>query len=94
MDPAERQEIIAAFRYEFQTFKDEQFQPLTDAVRVSSRELSKQGRLITANTTEINIIRSDVKENRSSIGRLLGLIVSSLITILGVVLGINFLFTG
>ena len=94
MEPAERQEIIEAFRYEFQTFKDDQFKPLTDSVKEVFRKDSDQDIIIRENTTDIKTMKGDVKENRTSIGRMLALIISSLITILGVVLGLYFLAGG
>lgn len=94
MQPEEKQEIIDVFRYEFQAFKDEQFKPLTESVKEIFHKDSKQDIIITENTTDIKIIKTDVKENRTSIGRLLGLIISSLITVLGVVLGIYFMARG
>ncbi len=94
MQPAERQEIIDAFRYEFHTFKKEEFKPLTDSVKEIFHKDSRQDKTITENTTEIKTIKGDVKENRSSIGRLLLIMITSLVTILGVVMGLNFLAGG
>ena len=94
MQPAERQEIIDAIRYEFKTFKDDQFKPLTESVKEVFQKDSEQDIIITENTSDIKTIKGDVKENRSSIGRMLALIITSLITILGVVLGLYFMVGG
>lgn len=94
MQPGEKQEIIDVFRYEFTQFKQEQFQPVTESIKEIGQRDIAQDIKITENTTDIVTIKTDVKENKTSIGRLLGLMVSSLITILGVVLGIKFLTGG
>ena len=91
MQPEERQEIIDAFRYEFKTFREEQFQPLTESVKEVFHKDSEQDIIITENTTDIKTIKGDVKDNRLSIGRLLFLLVTSLVTILGVVMGFYFM---
>ena len=94
MQPAERQEIIGAIQHEFETFKNDAFKPLTESVKEVFQKNSDQDIIITENTTDIKTIKGDVKENRSSIGRMLGLIITSLITILGVVLGLYFTVGG
>ncbi len=94
MQPGEKQEIIDVFRYEFTQFKQEQFQPVTETLKEIGQRDIAQDIKITENTTDIVTIKTDVKENKTSIVRLLGLLVSSLITILGVVLGIKFLAGG
>ena len=83
LEPAEKKEIIDSFRHEFRTFKDDTFKPIADAVTKTIEKTAQQGEHIASNRGDIKTLKGDVKENRTSIGRLFFWIMGALITIMG-----------
>ena len=88
LQAAEKKEIIDAFRYEFKTFKDDTFKPIADSVKANTDKTADQGEDISRNCGDIKTLKSDVKENRGSIGRLLFIVVGGLVSILATFLTI------
>ena len=95
MNPAERKEITDSIKSEFQTFKDDVFKPMAESVKFNTDKTADQGEDIATNRTDIRAnerqiktVAGDVKENRTSIGRLFLWIIGVLVTILGTFAGI------